>query len=149
MYMEQKVRGLNLESLYYNKPVSQHVYEFCALIAIFLLFVAGYGVWHGKGIEHAVVYGFGAIVVLGLGKIFPRLILPTWKLWMGFAGILAMIVTPIVMTALWVLMFIPIGLALKIFSVKVLDLRFGEPVESYWEKRDPKKDNFKLLERQF
>jgi hypothetical protein len=44
---------------------------------------------------------------------------------------------------------VPTSIALRLFRIKVMDTTFRSPVPSYWETRNPKMDDFKLLERQF
>lgn len=68
---------------------------------------------------------------------------------MNLARWLSVVMTPVILTVLWVGLVIPLATLLRVFKTKVMDTTFREPVDSYWISRDPRKDDFKLLERQF
>jgi hypothetical protein len=46
-------------------------------------------------------------------------------------------------------MFIPVGVLFKLIGKKTIDSTYNKKATTYWEKRDKKHSDFKLLERQF
>ena len=75
------------------------------------------------------------------------LLTPLNKLWMSFGLVLGMIVSPIVMGAIFFIIFTPIGILMRLFGRDELTLQFmNKP--SYWIKRndDIQSNSF---ERQF
>ena len=68
---------------------------------------------------------------------------------MKFALALGTVMTFVMVTLAWVIMFIPIGLIFKLIGKKTLDLSFKSTKTSYWEPRDDKSNDFKLLDRQY
>jgi hypothetical protein len=145
----------SLDALYYKRPVREHVREFGTLFAAVFLIVIAYRMWGGAPAAPLfldrwnVLLALLAVASFVLGRIAPSVLLPVWRAWMKFAEILSMVTTPVIVTILWVVVVIPVALLLKVMRVRVMNTSFREPVDTYWESRDPKKSDFKLLERQF
>jgi hypothetical protein len=68
---------------------------------------------------------------------------------MKIAEGIGMVMTMVILSIGWLCLVLPTSAALKLLRIKVMDTNFRSPVASYWETRDPKMDDFKLLERQF
>lgn len=139
-----------LDELYFGKKVRQHLKEFGALCGVLL---TGYGAWQGwhyhSIVDMAAFTTIGVILAV-VGYAVPRLLHKPWKAWMGFAKLLSFVITPVIMTVLWFLVVVPFSLALKIFRVKNMDTSFkDDSAKSFWIVKEPKEDEFKLLERQF
>jgi hypothetical protein len=92
---------------------------------------------------------FFALLFWSAAVYAPRLMLPVWRVWMKLAEALGLIMTHILLTGIWIILMIPVALLLKIVGIKVMDRTFRAKVDSYWEKRNPKQNDFKLLTRQF
>lgn len=60
---------------------------------------------------------------------------PLNKLWMNFGLVLGMIVSPIVMGAIFFIIFTPIGILMRLFGRDELLLQFKTKA-SYWTKRN-------------
>jgi hypothetical protein len=88
-------------------------------------------------------------VLVALGYFAPMTLHPLWKGWMKLAHWLSIVTSTILMTVVWCVAFIPLSCVLKLFKVGHIDLSFRQPVETYWEPRDPRADDFQRLERQF
>jgi hypothetical protein len=65
------------------------------------------------------------------------------------AEAIGLVMTTIILGFGWFMVVVPTSLVLRVLRVRVMDTTFREPVGSYWEARDSKLDDFKLLERQF
>ena len=136
-----------LDQLYYGRPKRIHVSEFGAIIAIILFIIAGFKAYGGNALS-ASSWILVGIVIAETGYRLPAVLYPIWKGWMKFAHVLGAIMTFLILTVGWFLLVIPTALALRVFRIKVMDLRFNADVESYWEPRADKLHDFKLLERQ-
>jgi hypothetical protein len=89
----------------------------------------------------------GALLLLA--TIYPRVLKPLNKIWMGLAIVLGFVMTRIILTVLFYLVLTPIGLLAKIFGKKFMDLKYNESAETYWEERTINKKNHLDYERQF
>ncbi len=139
-----------LDELSFSKPIRQHVREFGALMAVVACVIAYF---HGKNdaaglISDLVIVGTG-LMIYGLGVFAPSVLKPVWQGWMKFAHYLGIIMTAIILVTMWTLIVIPMGVAVRLFKVKIMDMRFRAPVLTYWEDRSDEMNDFKLLERQW
>lgn len=146
-----KGRAINpLDELSYGKPVRQHVREFGAVMGLLACVIAYFQIAK----HHVSLMVGGSILLAGvlvycIGLFAPQILKPTWQAWMKFAHYLGLVMTTVLLTAMWVAVVIPIGVAVKVLGIKIMDMRFRAPVNSYWEDRAAGMDDFKLLERQW
>jgi hypothetical protein len=79
----------------------------------------------------------------------PVLLRPLYIIWMRFAFILSWINTRLILIIMFYLIFTPVGLAIKLFGVDLLDRKIQRERGSYWIKKE--KGGFSNLdyERQF
>lgn len=87
------------------------------------------------------------LVVVGL--IFPKALGPLNFIWTKFGLLLGMIITPILMFAIYVLMFTPFGVVMRARGYDPLRLRREEAAHSYWVERDPPGPEPKMMAEQF
>lgn len=138
-----------LDVVSFGKSAKQHIHEFACIIAIACYVIAGIKMYKTPGVPADYYWiAFGTAFLL-LGYIAPRAMMPIWKGWMKFAVGLGMIMSTILVSIAWVLMFWPVGILFKIIGKRTMDLSYKAPVSTYWETRDEKLGDFKLLERQF
>lgn len=138
-----------LDEISAGKSIRKHVREFAAVFGILALIFAGGRIHHN---DLATAFGLlvVALVLTGLGYLAPQILKPVWTAWMNFAEALGMVMTSVILGLSWIIMMIPVGIILKICQIKVMNTRFRDPtVKSYWEDREEKLHDFKLLERQF
>ncbi len=148
----QKVQSKTLdplEQLLFRKTVRQHVKEFGALFATIFLAISAFLIW-----RQTAPYWTIALLLLSTAMVYgayaaPRALHPVWKGWMKFAEALGVLVTSLILFTAWSLIVIPMALLLRIIGKRVMDCTYKAPVGSYWEEREPGKDDFKLLERQY
>ncbi len=138
-----------LDELYFGRPKRVHVKEFACLISAILLAIGAYQIYHHSWNTLAASCVGISVALLVSGYLAPRALLPVWSGWMAFATKLGHVMTFLIVSILWFLVAIPIGLLLKVIGKKVMDLSYDPSVESYWEERAEKYHDFKLLERQF
>jgi cytochrome bd-type quinol oxidase subunit 2 len=138
-----------LDELWFRKPVRQHLREFGALLAAVLLTIAAFKLYRGRANGVVLSFALPAMLLAFLGYYAPRVLHPIWKTWMAFAEKLGLVMTTIILLIGWTIVMLPVAFCLRLLRIKVMNTEFKRSVTSYWEDRDAKLDNFKLLERQF
>jgi hypothetical protein len=84
-----------------------------------------------------------------LAFIAPSLLKPVYIFWMNLAFVLSWINTRLILLVIFYLIFTPVGLALRLFGVDLLDRKIDKHKESYWRKKEEKRFNPLNYERQF
>lgn len=137
------------------KVNSQELRKFGITFFVVLGLIAGLLWWKGKpgflnfGGEGYLYFGGAAVLFLLLGLALPKVLTPFFKVWMGLAFTLGWIMTRVILTILFFLVFTPIGLILKIMGKDILDLKYDKSPKSYWIKREEKPFNPANCERLF
>jgi hypothetical protein len=138
-----------LEERFHGKSVRSHVRSFGVLFAFISLGLAFYG---SSGRWTVPINGcfIGLAVLFYLcGVMKPLILYPLWKGWMGLAKILNAVVTPLLLTVLWIVLVIPLSYIMRVVGVKAMDLSYDRSRDSYWKTRKDTKQDFSLLERQY
>lgn len=138
-----------LDEIKDGKPVRRHVKDTACAFALVLILIAGVSAWRGGTLAMSASLIITALVVLAIGYLATRLFVPVWRSWMAFAGALNIVVTFTILSIMWFLVFIPIGIALRLLGKAVMNIKFREQIVTYWEERKPDSSNFNLLERQY
>ena len=138
-----------LEVYSHGRKVRVHLRDFGSLFSLIGVVIAAVILYRGGSDTKALV-----LIVLsaafGLtGALAPRVLHPLWKLWMALAEKLSVVMTFVILMVAWCLLVVPMAAILRLFRVKVMDMSFRSPVNSYWEVRPDRVHDFKLLERQF
>ncbi|SPE38281.1 conserved membrane hypothetical protein [Candidatus Sulfopaludibacter sp. SbA6] len=76
-------------------------------------------------------------VLLVLSLVFPRVLHPLNRVWTLFGLLLSRITTPIVTTLIFVLLFVPAGIVMRLLGKDLLRLRHDSALPSYWIERLP------------
>ena len=76
----------------------------------------------------------GVFLVLA-GLIYPRILKPLNKVWMGLAITLGFIMSRLILTILFYLVLTPIAFIARVFGKKFMVLKFDKSAMTYWEKR--------------
>ena len=85
-----------------------------------------------------------------LGLILPVVLKPIQKVWMILALLLGWIMTRVILSVMFFLLFFPIGHVAKLFGKDLLGLKFDPEAESYWILRDTEEQRTKeAYEKQF
>ena len=90
-----------------------------------------------------------SVFLYAVGRWAPAVLYPVWNGWMKFAHYLSIVMTTFILMVAWAIALIPIAILLKIMRIKVMNMTFRQPVDTYWENREDRHNDFKLLERQF
>lgn len=139
-----------LEKKEFGKPIRQHVYEFGVVVAAVLVIISAFQLWNGKLISGAPSILLSVATVFFIfGKFAPRPMVPVWRAWIKFGGFLELIMSNVILISIWVGMFIPMSLLLRVIGKEPISKKFKTNAPSYWEERSSERDDMKLLERQF
>ncbi len=138
-----------LDELLYRKPIRQHISEFGAIFGIVFLIAAGYSMLKHHSFFSAGMWFAAALAVVSLGYLAPNTLKIFWKGWLAIGEAIGKVVTFVLLGGMWLAMFIPFSIGLKIIGKSVMNMNFKEPRASYWDDRDPADNDFSLLERQY
>lgn len=138
-----------LDEIWIRKPIRRHVSEFSCVIAIVLLVIGISTALKGGSLANVAALVTTALFILLLGYKVPTLLHPVWKSWMTLATGLGLVMTTLILSIGWAIVMIPTALLMRVLGKRIMDLSYASSAPTYWETRDPKFDDFKLLERQF
>ena len=136
-----------LEEIKNIKSEKSDLRKFGITIGVILLIIAGFLFWKEKE-SFQILLTFGVTLFI-LGIAIPIILKPIYWVWMFFATILGWIMTRVILSLLFYIIFTPIGLILRFFGKQFLELRWDKSKESYWNFRTNehlKKGNY---EKQF
>lgn len=121
--------------------------SFGITLGIAFLIVAGVLYWRDiPGV--AVVAGIGGLLFI-TGLIVPGLLRPLYKPWMALALVLGFIMTRVLLTAIFVFLFIPIGLLMQLFGKDPLRRKLDPDAETYWISKEYDAEAPERLERYY
>lgn len=113
-----------------------------------LLAVAAVVAWRAGGATAwAVGLGGGALVVGG--AVVPGLLGPVYRVWMTGAFALGFVMTRVILTVAFVVLFVPVGLVFRVIGRDVLRQRPDPEAASYWIARDDGPAGRERLERMY
>jgi hypothetical protein len=136
-----------LEEIKNIKSEKSDVRKFGITIGVILLIIAGFLFWKEKE-SFQILLTFGITFCI-LGIAIPFILKPIYWVWMIFATILGWIMTRVILSLLFYIIFTPIGLILRFFGKQFLELRWDKSKQSYWHFKTNehlKKENY---EKQF
>ena len=142
-------RRYPLSEEYFGRPVGQHVREFASLMATIVFAIAAVKLYKGAIPSIFAAWIAAGVSITALGYFAPRAVLPIWRGWMKLAHVLSIIMTCVILGLVWTIGFVPMAALLKLLRIKTMDLSYRASVDTYWEKRESKFDDFKRLEQQF
>jgi hypothetical protein len=103
--------------------------------------------WHGS---NKAIYCAGLGLVMAVLALFaPRLLTPANWIWTQFGMLLHRLISPLIITAIFFLVFTPVGLLMRICRQRPLALDFDASAETYWIKRTPPGPVAGTLKRQY
>jgi hypothetical protein len=111
------------------------------------LILAGFLLWKGKP-TGPYFGGLGALLAL-TGWLAPTLLRPIERVWMIGARAMGWVMTRVILSLVFVLIFAPAGLVLRLLRKDPLQLRFDAQASSYWHDRDEAAATAERMERMF
>jgi len=91
-----------------------------------------------------------ASLVFFLAGIFlPVILKPVYIVWMKLAYVLSWFNTRLLLLVIYLLLFTPVSLILKLFRRDLIDIRIDRTADSYWRKKEKTEFNPADYERQY
>lgn len=91
--------------------------------------------WHER--SAAVWFALGAGLLSAVSLISPGILRPFNRAWMAFGAVLQRVVSPLVLGAMFFLVFTPVAWALRLAGRDAMRRRFDLAAPTYWIDRDP------------
>jgi hypothetical protein len=121
--------------------------KFGITVGLILSVIAGLLFWKGKdSFQLILIIG---IILLASGLAIPIILKPVYWVWMIFATILGWVMTRVILSLLFFLVFTSIGLISRMFRKQFLELSCYTSQDTYWDYRSANEDNLKNYEKQF
>ncbi len=117
------------------------------VIAVFLLVVGVWPIFHGHGVR-----GWALALGTAVGAVSaarPGLLGPANKIWMRFGQLLGSFVNPVVLAALFYGVITPVGWMKRRFGADALRLKPDPNAASYWIERRPPGPKPETMTQQF
>ena len=105
------------------------------LIALLVVF-AGVALWRehpGRAVLWSALAAGSACVVFAA----PAAWLVVWRVWMRVAMAISSVITVVILGVCYYLLFMPVGLAMRLAGRDVLGASWRKRGDSYWVRRDP------------
>ncbi len=109
--------------------------SFGFVFAVVFVIIAVWPLWYGGGLRWWSVGVAGAFAVVAV--VIPRVLAAPNRLWMKLGILLGKIVSPIALGILFYLVFLPIGLLMRLAGKDPLKLKRDAAATSYWVDREP------------
>lgn len=119
--------------------------NFGLLFFVVLGAMAGVSYWKGSSHWPWFIAGSGLFLILGL--FFPYLLKSFYRVWMVFAHLLGWIMTRVIVTLTFFLIFTPVGIILRMLGKDLLNKRIDRSASTYWRKREPISDKSRYLKQ--
>lgn len=130
-----------------NSIERRHLRRFGLTVGIAFLVFAALLFWRHKP---AWPYFGGAGTLLGLaGLLVPTLLRPIERVWMSVARAMGWVMTRVILGIVFVVIFVPAGLILRLLRKDPLSMRFDPRAETYWHDRSKDKPAPEQMERMF
>ena len=106
--------------------------------ALVLAAIALVAAWWFDGAPNAVRVGLLGLCIglLGAAAMRARFLEPLSSAWMSLARLLGKVMDPLVLGLMFTVLFVPVGLAMRLFRRDALHLRRAAATESYWRDRE-------------
>jgi hypothetical protein len=113
-----------------------------------VLLALGAVLWYFEKSSDIYFLGIGGAILL-IGLAVPIVLKPLQKIWMAIAILVGWVMTRLILSVLFFLVFTPISLISRLFGRSFLDLRPNPSQETYWNLRERNDLDKTTLERQF
>ena len=136
-----------LEEIKNIKATTTEVRKFAVTMGIVLLIIAGFLWWKDQpAFQYFVI---AAVSFAGIGLLLPVVMKPIYRAWMTFAVVMGFVMTRVILSIMFFLVFTPIGLIARLLGKDLLDQRIDKNASSYWIERSPSQYDPKTSEQMF
>jgi len=108
--------------------------SFGIVFAVVFLLIALYPLLDSRGVYIWALVTSGVFVFLAY--VFPKVLSVPNKLWFKLGMLIGSIVTPIIMTIIYIFTVLPLGIFMKVLKKDLLNQKIDANAESYWIERD-------------
>ena len=136
-----------IEEIKNLKSEKKDLRRFGITIGVLLFVIAAVLFWREK--ESFRVMLITGILFFAAGMAVPIMLKPVFLIWMTFAIILGWFMTRLILSILFYLIFTPIGLLLRLFGKRFIDLDWQKEDATYWHYRAQGVSDKEKYERQF
>ena len=126
---------------------SKEFRKFGITMGIFLLIISTF-FWLKSSENFIYILGIGG-GLLGCALLLPNLLRPVYIIWMSFASFLGFVMTRVILSLIFYLIFFPISVILKIIGKNLLQQKIDPNAKSYWIIREKKVYNPVNSEKQY
>ena len=136
-----------IEEIKNIKSEKSDLRKFGITIGLILMIVSGFLFWKEKE-SFQILLTAGAILLI-LGVTIPAILKYIYWVWMIFATIIGWIMTRMILSLMFYMIFTPIGFILRLFGKQFIELNWNKTDSTYWKYRSKsifEKENY---EKQF
>ena len=83
-----------------------------------------------------------SLILFLISKFKEKYIIPIKSFWLKFSIYLAKILNPIILSIIYLICFLPIGIIYKVIKKNRLKTKFDKKILTYWEEPEDQKINF-------
>jgi hypothetical protein len=104
-------------------------------LLFFVVLFAASAYRYMKGLGGWPYLAAGAAVFLGAGTLLPNSLKGLYKAWMAMSFVMGWFMSRVILTALFFVGFMPIGLLMRLAGKDLLDQRVDKAKATYWRRR--------------
>lgn len=119
-----------LEKLKPGESTDKDIRKFALTLSVILAILGGYLLYKERMTFQICWIAGLALIIAAISM--PKVLKPLYKAWMILANILALIMTRIILGLLYFIIFMPIGIILKLFGKRLINLKWKLTKPSYW-----------------
>jgi hypothetical protein len=129
------------------KANKQEYRKFGITIGIVICLISAFLLWKTKG--NAPYYLGVGIGFLFFGFIFPNTLKYVYMVWMGFAVVMGFVMSRLILSLLFFLLFTPVGIVTRFLAKDLLKENWDKDTKSYWIIRERKPYETQSAENQY
>ena len=131
-----------------KSPTKKQLNVFVLGLCLILLLFAWRSFREGNSKISFILIGLAsALVIIYLIK--RNFVIQFYKIWMRCVSYVGMVITGILMVAIFYLVFTPVGIFLRLIGKDILNLNKDDKLKTYWIDRPQRKFNKSDYEKQF
>jgi hypothetical protein len=139
--LKQEIKDL------FAKANKKEYRKFGITIGVVFIVISSYLFWKLM-ISASYFLGFG-ILFIALGLFLPGMLKYLYMVWMGFATLLGYFMSRVILSIAFFILFMPIGLFIKLIGKDLLSQKINKNTSSYWIKRERNTFDPKSAENQY
>lgn len=118
------------------------------VLIVLLAGFAGFALWRDHP-GRAALWAGASVASAVLVYAAPRAWLAVWRVWMRVAMTISAVITVVILGLCYYLLFMPVGLAMRLGGRDALHISRRTPKASYWVPREPVERSIDRYRRQF